>query len=79
MKEATFPVSEFKAKCLRLLEEVAREGKSLTITKHGRPIARVSPAAASSATSLRGTWKDTVRVHGDIVHFTTAGEWESGQ
>jgi len=33
MKDVALPASEFKAKCLRLLDEVAAEGKSLTITK----------------------------------------------
>jgi prevent-host-death family protein len=34
---------EFKAKCLRLLDEVAQRHVEVTITKRGRPIARLVP------------------------------------
>ena len=36
--------SEFKARCLRLLDEVNRTGEELVIVKRGRPVARVVPA-----------------------------------
>lgn len=36
--------TEFKAKCLALLDEVAEKKESLVVTKRGRPIARVVPA-----------------------------------
>ncbi len=37
----TVTATEFKAKCLRLLEEVNRTGEALIISKHGKPVARV--------------------------------------
>ena len=70
MKDLTVPASQFKAKCLRLLEDIVKEGRSLVITKRGRPIARVTPLGRSSR-SLRGTWRDSVHIRGDIVHFST--------
>jgi prevent-host-death family protein len=36
--------AEFKAKCLALLDEVDRHGRSITITKRGRVVARLVPA-----------------------------------
>lgn len=36
--------SAFKAKCLRLLDQVSRTGEELIILKRGRPVARVVPA-----------------------------------
>ena len=36
--------SEFKARCLRLLDQVSRTGEELVILKRGRPVARVVPA-----------------------------------
>lgn len=33
--------SEFKARCLALIDEVADTGEPLTVTKRGKPIARV--------------------------------------
>lgn len=35
--------SQFKARCLALLDEVAESGAELVVTKHGRPVARVAP------------------------------------
>ncbi len=35
--------SEFKAKCLALMDEVERTGQSVVITKNGKPIAELSP------------------------------------
>ena len=68
MKEMTISASEFKSKCLRLLDKVAEEGLRLVITKRGRPIARVSP-------TLRGRWKGIVKIKGDIVNFNEADAW----
>jgi prevent-host-death family protein len=49
----TVSASEFKAKCLGILDEVAATGEEIVITKHGRAVARVS--AASMPPSLRGS------------------------
>ena len=38
--------SEFRQKCLALLEDLPTEG--ILVTKHGRPVARVIPVRASS-------------------------------
>ncbi len=76
MKESTLGASEFKAKCLGLLDEVAK-GSTLIITKRGRPIAKVSPLS-TPAKSLRGSWKGVVKIKGDIVNFNESGEWENG-
>jgi len=37
--------SEFKAKCLALLDRVSEDGQPITITKRGRVVARLVPAA----------------------------------
>jgi len=37
-------VTEFKAKCLALLEDVSTKGDTITVTKRGKPLATVSPA-----------------------------------
>ena len=76
MKQATMAISEFKAKCLRLLEDVEAQGLCLTITKRGRPIAKVVPFSVS-AKPLRGSWKGLVKIKGDIVHFDTSSDWDS--
>jgi prevent-host-death family protein len=77
MKNTTIAASEFKAKCLRLLDEV-EEGAILVITKRGRPVAKVVPVSPPKRT-LRGTWKGLLKIRGDIVHFDTGQDWESNR
>ena len=78
MKNTTIAASEFKAKCLRLLDEIEAEGEVLVITKRGRPVARLVPVSPPKR-SLRGTWKGLLRIKGDIVHFDTSQNWESNR
>lgn len=41
----TITASEFKAKCLRLMERVRETGESISITKRGVEVARLTPPA----------------------------------
>lgn len=62
----TVKASEFKAKCLRLMEEVARSGNPVVITKNGRPIAQLSPLVSRPA-SLCGAHKGKIAIKGNVV------------
>lgn len=42
-KEKTIPAGKFKSGCLAILDQVARTKRSVVVTKHGRPVARVVP------------------------------------
>ena len=44
MVKRTIAASEFKARCLALLDEVAKNGHEVVVTKRGKPVARVVPA-----------------------------------
>ncbi len=39
----TIPAGQFKAKCLALLDEVAKTHELLVVTKHGKPVACLTP------------------------------------
>ena len=67
--------SEFKARCLRIIDEVERTGQSYVITKHGKPKAVLSPVSTRPR-SLRGAWKDLGRITGDIVYCDWSDEFE---
>ena len=41
--EREISVSEFKARCLALFDEVASTGETLVVTKRGRRVARIEP------------------------------------
>ncbi len=57
--------AEFKAHCLRILDEVERSGEPVTITKRGRPIAEVKPIERKEPKSIIGCMKGSVTWLGD--------------
>lgn len=71
----TVNATEFKAKCLALLDEVQGEGLSLTITKRGVPVAQLGPPPKQFVTTM-GSWKGRGKILGDIVNFETTSLWE---
>lgn len=73
----TIQASEFKAKCLRLMDEVARTGKTLIVTKNGKPVAQLSAYRPPRAKSLIGLHKGKIKIHGDIVAPIGADLWEA--
>ncbi len=58
--------AEFKAKCLCLMDEVARTDESLLTTQNGKPVAMLSPYGRKRA-SLAGLHRGSMRILGDIV------------
>lgn len=58
----TVKVSEFKAKCLKLLTEVSETGEELVVTKRGKALARVVPERALKPTTLQGSMKGLIEV-----------------
>ncbi len=75
MKEVA--VSEFKAKCLGLLDLVQKTKQPLRITRHGKAIAEVVPPSQSSQANWIGSMKDVIETSGDIVSpANESGDWE---
>jgi prevent-host-death family protein len=64
----TVSVSEFKATCLALLERVRKSGQPITVTKHGKPVAKVVAIrkAEPGKRKILGYMKGTGRIVGDI-------------
>jgi len=76
MKEIA--ISEFKAKCLGLLEEVRKTRKPIRITRFGKPVAEVVPPSPPKPTGRRlGSMAGSGRILGDIVgSISPHSEWE---
>jgi prevent-host-death family protein len=61
-------ISEFKAKCLALLERVRRTKKPLRVTRFGKPVAEIVPPSPDAGQKQWiGSMKDTMEILGDIV------------
>ena len=43
MKQRVYSASEFKAKCLGVMSEIASTGKPILVTKRGEPLVEVIP------------------------------------
>jgi prevent-host-death family protein len=74
--QATIGAGEFKAKCLKLLDQVAEERQELVITKHGRAVAKLVPMEAKI--ELFGALRGSGKIVGDIIS-PLENEWEAAQ
>ena len=60
--------AQFKAECLKLMDQVEKTREPIVITKHGRPVAQLAPVPApADADSLFGYMKGTMRIVGDVM------------
>jgi prevent-host-death family protein len=81
MKGSTMEISaaEFEAKCLKLMDEIARTRKSIVITKRGKPVAKLVPADTAPRKPLFGCMAGTVTHEGDLLApLDVAWEAEAG-
>jgi prevent-host-death family protein len=61
-------ISDFKAKCLAILEQVRKTKKPVRITRHGVPVAEVVPPSPSKSRSdWIGSMKGKMEITGDII------------
>jgi prevent-host-death family protein len=72
----TVKASEFKAKCLASMDQVARTGETVVVTKNGKPVAELRPHSGARISSPFGIHKGLVEVAGDIVSPIDGG-WEA--
>ncbi|MGO8731422.1 MAG: type II toxin-antitoxin system Phd/YefM family antitoxin [Terriglobia bacterium] len=73
IKERTFTATEFKAKCLRILDDLEPQG--IIILKRGRPVAKVLPISTRQNEKLIGPMKGKIVITGDI--FSTGVNWNA--
>lgn len=59
--------TEFKARCLKLLDDVARTHEPVVVTKRGKPVARVVPIAKEPKEKRFGCMAGTISIVSDIV------------
>jgi prevent-host-death family protein len=58
---------KFKARCLKLMDEVHSNHEEIIITKYGRPVAKLVAVKEKETKSLFGCMKGTVTFKEDIV------------
>ncbi len=73
------PISKFKAQCLAVMDRVRRTGRPVRVTRYGRPVADVVPAApgARQARTL-GFLRDATTISGDLIApVTGSDDWNA--
>lgn len=76
MASRTVNATEFKAKCLKLLDEVDK-GEVITVTKRGRAVATLQPIKSKAWKSPAGSWIGKVEIVGDLDAFDTTPLWDA--
>lgn len=69
--------SQFKAKCLALMTQVARTGETIVVTKNGKPVAELRPHRPPRVKSPIGLHKDSSRILGDIMEPVGRDLWNA--
>ena len=72
-KPRRLSASEFKAKCLKILDDLDPRG--IVILKRGRPVAKVTPVYTRSRARLIGSMKGKITVKGDLL--STGIKWNA--
>jgi prevent-host-death family protein len=65
MKEVA--ISEFKAKCLALLQQVQKTKTPLRVTRFGKPVAEIVPPSPDAPVNWLGSMRYRIEIVGDIV------------
>ena len=66
-RKIVLSAAEFKAKCLSLMDQVKAKGIHVVVTKHGKPVAELTPVAEPEAAEVFGFMRGTASINGDIV------------
>lgn len=77
-KPKTIPAGEFKAKCLKLMDDVAQNGETVVITKRGKPVAKLVPADEVEVPSLFGYMEGSVQFFDNSTE-PIAVDWEANE
>ena len=71
----TYKASEFKAKCLKIIDQIAETGEHVVVTKRGVPLVKVAPIVERPK-SMFGVDKGKIKVLGDIISPIDV-EWDA--
>jgi antitoxin (DNA-binding transcriptional repressor) of toxin-antitoxin stability system len=72
----TCNVTHFKNHALVILTQIAESGEALTVSRHGKPLALISPIRAAPRVQL-GKLQGTVKINGDIVGPIGDDDWSA--
>ena len=73
----TIAAGQFKARCLKLMDDVRMTREPVLITKKGRPVAKLVPADTQPE-DIFGCLRNEIKIMGDIESpVTPLAEWDA--
>ena len=75
----SMPAGEFKARCLKVMEQVRTTRQPVVITKRGKPVAKLVPAD-TRGDDIFGCLKGVIKIVGDIESpLVPPEDWEANR
>lgn len=75
--QTTVAAGEFKAKCLRIMDEVAASRRGVIVTKKGKPVVKIVPIDDEPADDVFGCLAEEITITGDIeAPVLPASSWK---
>jgi prevent-host-death family protein len=71
----TVPATEFKTRCLALLEQVRETRQHLLVTRHGKPVVEISPYVHKNSARVNPL-KGSIVFQGDLIS-SLQEKWDS--
>jgi prevent-host-death family protein len=68
------PAAQFKAQCLAVMDQVAESGRTVVVTKHGKPVVQISPVQ-SDENEIFGFMAGKAHIVGDIENTIPISDW----
>jgi prevent-host-death family protein len=78
MSRKTIASARFKADCLKVIDELSRDPRPVTITRHGRPVAVISPAPAQRPTLIGALKGSVLRFDDPTAPAADPADWSAG-
>lgn len=75
LRETQISASEFKARCLELMDDVRDRHDTIIITKHGKPVAKLVPCDEEPR-DIWGYMRGSVLWYGDLISPIDV-EWDA--
>jgi prevent-host-death family protein len=70
-------ISQFKATCLSVLDKVQQTGQPVIVTRHGKPLALITPPPPAPQKKWLGAYQNRGIIVGDILSPVTQNcDWE---
>ncbi len=78
MSDKTIGAAQFKADCLKLIDQMSHDRQPVTITKRGRPVAILHPVNAAAPASIIGALRGSVlRYEDPMAPALEPGSWSA--